>query len=771
MKKSKRILLTLCLFIITGFLLWGTARKYYQSERRMCFENLKEYTAQIGNEIYDTYNNDYSYLESISNIFVRENLEDLESTKSLLASLKGTGMITRLELLLPDDQLLTDTGDMLDVSGKLSFEQEAGKGYHISRRCSDLLNPDSFILRHYVPIIQNGHTTAVLCGEIDLKNLSRIFTVTGYGDAMELYIVEGTTGNFLQDTWHDTLGSISSLGERQTKPGYSWKEFNEDITRGIPCTVAFRSETTGEYFYSYSTPVGVEDWMVTLTVPENVVFGQARSMLWTFYGLAAVILLLFTVYFIYIIVELRHEKAGGEKEIRNVRYVLEVEKELFDANIHPEHFLAALQIIAKFLTAEIAFCWLPGENPEDESRLWSNYGSEILKENDTQDAFWKSWQILNKAGGMLCYDLAALNHLPPQFAEILKKENIHNFMLIPVSDLNGTLNIILGAWNMEHHWENTEPLEQISLIFSMAVSHYTSYQTLVRMGKIDNLTGLMNRNSYRQAIDTFAADDDTTLACIYIDANGLHEINNHLGHQAGDAMLKAIAGVLKKNFLTSKIYRIGGDEFLVFAENQEKQELCRKIEQSRQELREQEYEVSFGMEWRNTDLQIKAIVDFAESAMQRDKLRYYQDNGKERQLRTLNSKVEQIMVEKQDADTFLTVLSSQFKGVYFVDLSKDTCRHLYIPSYFSTILEEVDDIFSKAILLYAKRIVMSKYCFEFIKFCDYSYLETQLNSNITPQFSYQRTDGSWVKLRVLKFKSYTKESRETLWIFSDEANI
>ncbi|MFR3751206.1 MAG: diguanylate cyclase domain-containing protein [Enterocloster sp.] len=35
-----------------------------------------------------------------------------------------------------------------------------------------------------------------------------------------------------------------------------------------------------------------------------------------------------------------------------------------------------------------------------------------------------------------------------------------------------------------------------------------------------------------------------TLGCIYIDVNGLHEINNHLGHQAGDRMLKTISGHL-----------------------------------------------------------------------------------------------------------------------------------------------------------------------------------------------------------------------------------
>lgn len=58
------------------------------------------------------------------------------------------------------------------------------------------------------------------------------------------------------------------------------------------------------------------------------------------------------------------------------------------------------------------------------------------------------------------------------------------------------------------------------------------------------------------------------LACIYIDANGLHEINNARGHLAGDQMLRFIADTLKVSFGEEALYRIGGDEFVVFSEKE-----------------------------------------------------------------------------------------------------------------------------------------------------------------------------------------------------------
>ena len=50
---------------------------------------------------------------------------------------------------------------------------------------------------------------------------------------------------------------------------------------------------------------------------------------------------------------------------------------------------------------------------------------------------------------------------------------------------------------------------------------------------------------------------------VYIDVVGLHEINNHLGHKAGDGMLCAVAGAMQRMFPLADTYRIGGDEFVV----------------------------------------------------------------------------------------------------------------------------------------------------------------------------------------------------------------
>ena len=52
--------------------------------------------------------------------------------------------------------------------------------------------------------------------------------------------------------------------------------------------------------------------------------------------------------------------------------------------------------------------------------------------------------------------------------------------------------------------------------------------------------------------------------CVYIDANGLHELNNERGHEAGDLMLRFVAESLMEQFPKGSLCRVGGDEFVVF---------------------------------------------------------------------------------------------------------------------------------------------------------------------------------------------------------------
>ncbi len=79
------------------------------------------------------------------------------------------------------------------------------------------------------------------------------------------------------------------------------------------------------------------------------------------------------------------------------------------------------------------------------------------------------------------------------------------------------------------------------------------------------------------------------MVCTYIDVVGLHEVNDHLGHRSGDTLLCSIANAARKFFASSRIYRVGGDEFVILTPNQPPYSVWTASDRMRVFLREKDY--------------------------------------------------------------------------------------------------------------------------------------------------------------------------------------
>jgi diguanylate cyclase (GGDEF)-like protein len=92
-------------------------------------------------------------------------------------------------------------------------------------------------------------------------------------------------------------------------------------------------------------------------------------------------------------------------------------------------------------------------------------------------------------------------------------------------------------------------------------------QRLEYLSLHDTLTGLPNRASIQQEIEHFFARDTHTVgALLFIDLDRFKEINDTLGHQVGDHLLRLIGPRIASELSEIKhtIARMGGDEFAIF---------------------------------------------------------------------------------------------------------------------------------------------------------------------------------------------------------------
>ena len=90
----------------------------------------------------------------------------------------------------------------------------------------------------------------------------------------------------------------------------------------------------------------------------------------------------------------------------------------------------------------------------------------------------------------------------------------------------------------------------------------------------DAMTGVRNKLAYsykEKELDNFIAQDllDLQFAVVVCDVNNLKYINDNLGHEYGDKLIKNAAEIICTVFEHSPVFRIGGDEFVVIIEGKD----------------------------------------------------------------------------------------------------------------------------------------------------------------------------------------------------------
>ncbi len=143
------------------------------------------------------------------------------------------------------------------------------------------------------------------------------------------------------------------------------------------------------------------------------------------------------------------------------------------------------------------------------------------------------------------------------------------------------------------------------------------------LSMVDELTGLKNRYSYSISIEKYEKQPLKSLGIIFIDINGLKIANDIKGHKYGDSLILRCANILKGVF-PGKIYRVGGDEFVVLDENVAEESFYTKIVKLRDILKaDKNILFSIGDYWSVDTTKIKEHIEIADKRMYYEKQQHY----------------------------------------------------------------------------------------------------------------------------------------------------
>ncbi|WP_242489974.1 diguanylate cyclase domain-containing protein [Noviherbaspirillum cavernae] len=132
---------------------------------------------------------------------------------------------------------------------------------------------------------------------------------------------------------------------------------------------------------------------------------------------------------------------------------------------------------------------------------------------------------------------------------------------------------------------------------------------LTLLARFDSLTGLPNRRHFDEKLNEAIARSDRTgnpMALMYLDIDHFKEINDTLGHAAGDDILKQFGGRLKDSVrVTDTVARLAGDEFVIILE------VLRTVEEAELVARKIVLAMCKNFEMENASLQVTTSIGVA----------------------------------------------------------------------------------------------------------------------------------------------------------------
>jgi diguanylate cyclase (GGDEF)-like protein len=174
-------------------------------------------------------------------------------------------------------------------------------------------------------------------------------------------------------------------------------------------------------------------------------------------------------------------------------------------------------------------------------------------------------------------------------AELVSQGNLQLLYGLPI-EVEGNLRGALLLADPESRGNSTRHSRAFARRFAVALGSEQRRASLLKQAYYDSLTGLPNRQLFKDRLEreiAHAKRTHTKVALIYIDLDRFKNVNDSMGHSAGDALLLGVSQRLVSQLRESDtLARLGGDEFVVIAPAPEEQPAHVLAERLQDALRE-----------------------------------------------------------------------------------------------------------------------------------------------------------------------------------------
>ena len=759
-QRQNNILYTVVAAVLICVVFFAMVISFFIKAENDAYEMLHIQTKQIKDDLILQLKSDRENLVTMAN-FAAKLYADGKSYGRMFDSFKPIGLFSRIGILNPDGTFVTKDG-VYNLKGQISFQEQASLGEYITGRTYSYSIPDEQVVRSSVPIRVDGKTVGIMYGITKIETINEKYNNMAEELDAQLFVYDKETGKFIIDTINENPGELSQLKTRKYNEGYSY----DDLISNPNGFISFESIRTGEDLYAHYSTIEDFNWGIILARYETQVFEETHKISSNLLAIFAVIILILAVY-LELILKSEKNRARLNSESSAIRHLL------LEINQQHENINSALKKIKEFSSARS--CFFADTDGEDYYYIKPSLKEKCLVGDERKYFISELFRYAanihaddSSTGFMQITPNSHLLKTNPELYHFLLNQGIKDASFAIIADKNNHVSI-LGTINPKKSSAIRKLVEDVVVCFSIAIYNKKHLNKTELAAITDSLTGALNRVAYKKDILLFDEEKPEDFSCIYIDVNELHIRNNKYGHAAGDEMLIYIANSLKEVFFGQYIYRMGGDEFLVFAKKISQNEVKQNIEIFTEQLKIKGYHVAIGTSYRTQNTNCEEMVREAEIRMYEAKAQYYQ----EKETKNISHMDDKGYVHTKtgilEIDAMISILKENYNGIYRVDLDTDKAHRILMPAYLG--YNENEEHFSNLLTKYIDDSVAPEFHRATMNFLNYDALKRQLLEGNTPRITYKKTNGETVILSIYKLSDAENSVNNTLWVFARDQKI
>ncbi|WP_418811060.1 EAL domain-containing protein [Phascolarctobacterium faecium] len=296
---------------------------------------------------------------------------------------------------------------------------------------------------------------------------------------------------------------------------------------------------------------------------------------------------------------------------------------------------AVLTQIGEFLVSDRAYVFEIKDELMNNTHEWTAPGisPQLEKLQQLDLSLISDWlPFFEKNDCIIIDDVEQLQKTNPAAYATLHAQEITSLIAAPFfldNKLAGYIGI--DNYDSEKIKNSSYLLLSMSIFLSYAIRHRNHVDMLHRLSYHDLLTNALNRNAFMDVLSQFRPGQYASAGIIYIDINGMKEINDFYGHHQGDKILITTVAKVFNLFKPDELFRIGGDEFVIITYDLTETDFYEKFNLLRNIFCEKTnlpFSIATGSCWVKSPSDLNSLLQQADSAMYTDKKKFYY--GKEK---------------------------------------------------------------------------------------------------------------------------------------------